>query len=167
MADQDQQPVNIDLKAFFNQYKHAYCSTYKLNKTDLLPPYSPDDLSGIQLPNDFNHYLLNVSREFLAGSSPTGPVLDISFNTNIGGTFSDQNANYDGCMMIGTHIPNQCFHVIVTDRYHSDYGAVYLNVPNRNTKVKAWKDFTTYLTTFVMRVSEAISKRTQPDNKKD
>lgn len=159
MAAQDQQPVQLDLRVFFNQYKNAYCDTYKLKRENLLPSYTTSDLSGTQLPNDFRHYLLNVSRELLTGSSPTGPIFDLSCNTNVNGSFSPDNASYDGCLRIGTHIPNQCFHVIVTDKYHSDYGSIYLNVPNRNTKIKAWKDFTTYVTTFVMRVSESLSSK--------
>jgi len=159
MASEDK-PVNIDLRAFFNQYKIAHCSAYKLPSAELLPPYESSDLEGFQLPNDFRHYLTNVSRELIAGANPTGPVFDISENHNVNGSFTPDNAEYDGCMKIGIHIPDQCFHVIVTDTYHQDYGAVYLCVPNRNTKIKAWKDFTTYITSFIMKISEALSKQT-------
>jgi hypothetical protein len=152
-------PVNIDLRGFFNQYKHAHCSAYKLPSTDLLEPYESKDIEGYQLPNDFRHYLLNVSRELIAGATPTGPVFDISVNKDADGTFSSENTTYSGCLRIGTHIPDQCFHVIVTDKYHQDYGAVYLCVPNRNTKIKAWKDFTTYITSFVLKISESLSKQ--------
>jgi hypothetical protein len=152
-----EKPISVDLRGFFNQYKQAHCMTFKKPQEDLLPPYEQGDLEGFQLPNDFHHYLTNVSRELIAGANPTGPIFDISSNNNCNGTFSNENAKYDGCLMIGTHIPEQCFHVIVTDPYHSDYGAVYLNVPNRNTKIKAWKDFTTYITTFILRINESVS----------
>ena len=159
MSDSQDKPVNVDLCGFFNQYKHAYCDAYKLKSTDLLPPYETKDLEGHQLPNDFRHYLLNVSRELIAGANPTGGLFDISVNQNARGTFSPENSDYNGCLQIGTHIPDQCFHVIVTDKYHQDYGAVYLCVPNRNTKIKAWKDFTTYITSFVLKISESLSKQ--------
>jgi hypothetical protein len=161
IMSQDQQPLSIDLRTFFNQYKRAHCITFKHPPEDLLPPYETSDLEIYQLPHDFHHYLTNVSRELIAGANPTGPVFDICSNSKCNATFSSENATYDGCLMIGTHIPDQCFHVIVTDPYHSDYGAVYLNVPNRNTKIKAWKDFTTYITTFVLRVSESLSKKNE------
>lgn len=156
--------VNIDLRGFFNQYKIAYCSAYKLPSDELLPPYESKDLEGFQLPNDFRHYLTNVSRELIAGANPTGPIFDISVNTTISGSFTPDNGNYDGCIQIGVHIPDKCFHVIVSDTYHQDYGAVYLCVPNRNTKIRAWKDFTTYITSFVMKISETLSKRTTVQN---
>lgn len=161
-AQQDK-PVNIDLRGFFNQYKIAHSSAYKLPLKELLPPYKSVDLEEFQLPNDFRRYLTNVSQELIAGASPTGPVLDISVNTLINGTFSSNNATYNGCMKIGIHIPDQCFHVIVTDPYHEDYGAVYLCVPNRNTKIKAWKDFTTYITSFVLKISESLSRHNVKD----
>lgn len=158
------EPVNIDLRGFFNTYKHAYCDAYHKPREDLLPPYTNEDLGGYQVPTDFHHYLTNVSRELVAGTSPTGPVFDISENNNINSTFIIENAEYDGCMRIGVHIPDHCYHVIVTDPYHIDYGAVYLCIPNRNTKIKAWKDFTTYITTFVMKITESMSHQAQTNS---
>lgn len=158
----DQVPVNVDLKSFFNSYKKAYCVAHKKPVEDLLPPYTADDLSAmkdLQLPNDFRHYLLNVSRELIAGSDPTGPIFDISCNTNPTASFTDTDAMYNGCLRTGTHIPDQCFHVIVTDKYHPDYGMMYLNIPGRNVKIRAWKDFTTYITGFVMKISEDLSNK--------
>lgn len=156
----EQTPISIDMKGFFTSYKRAYSDAHKLTHVELLPPYSPDEISHIQLPNDFRHYLLNVSRELIAGASPTGPILDLSENTLYNGSFDTKSADYSGCLRIGEHIPNECFHVIVTDRYHADFGAVYLIVPKRNTKLKAWKDFTTYITGFILKISESLSAQT-------
>ena len=161
MSDiQQHNSINIDLRAFFNQYKIAYCSAYKLPSVKLMPPYENKDLEGFQLPNDFRHYLTNVSRELIAGAKPTGPILNNPVNTTISGSFDPSNSDYDGCMEIGIHIPDRCFHVIVTDTYHPDYGSIYLCIQDHNTKVKGWKDFTTYITSFIMKITESLSKQT-------
>jgi hypothetical protein len=165
------EPVSIDMKRFFTQYKEAYNSTLPPGppalpnaKGPLLLPYTEEEIAhfvketSVQLPNDVRHYLLNVSRELVTGQFPTGAVLPESFVVE---SF-DENPETEsgaGCLRIGTHArlsKGDIWHGLVVDPDSKEYGSVWIVVTGENRKIRAWKDFTTYITTFIMKIMEQM-----------